>query len=158
MKDHKNIPLIIGIGNAMRGDDGFGIEVLSRLLEEQPYLGEYVFVEEDLSNLIQLWHNRPVTIVDLVYDPGQAPGQLFTAYSADELLQHRQELMTSHGVGICDALALSKSLQTTPSSLFFVGVTGHDFTLSNHLSEEVEKMIPKVMQFIKASLEPLNHE
>jgi hydrogenase maturation protease len=116
---------IIGIGQDMAGDDGVGLAVTRRIREiGVPASVELCNVAEP-SALVPLITGceGPVVLVDAVIDQGE-PGRIVRiAGSAGG--KRRGRLLSTHGVGVPDAIALALALYPCEVSreIEIVGVT-----------------------------------
>jgi len=136
--------LIIGIGNDLRGDDSFGIRMVRFLQMKHPDLAEYVILKQDLTNLIDIWNQRNVIIIDAAFSKKMQPGRVHLSWSVEELIADQERHYSSHGLGLMEALKISKVVNKLPSSLLFVGVEGEHWEFGSSLSENVEDSIPFV--------------
>lgn len=96
--------VIVGVGQSLAGDDGVGIAVARRLRDE----GLRVREATDASVVLDLLaEGARVVIVDAVVGGG-APGDVLRL-RADSLAEGVRPL-SSHGVGVVDALSLARTL------------------------------------------------
>ena len=67
-------PLVIGIGNRDRGDDGVGPVIVENLQQMAPDI-DTACCAGDLTRLLDLWHGRErVILVDMLASQDAAPG------------------------------------------------------------------------------------
>jgi hydrogenase maturation protease len=98
---------VIGIGQAMAGDDGAGVAAARRVRELSAGI-EIVEVAEP-SALIPLLRDGadPVVLIDAVVDTG-APGRVL--HLEPGMQSRRAKLLSSHGVAVMDAIELARIL------------------------------------------------
>jgi hydrogenase maturation protease len=98
---------VIGIGQAMAGDDGAGVAAARRVRELSAAI-EIVEVAEP-SALIPLLRDGadPVVLIDAVVDTG-VPGRVL--HLEPGMQSRRAKLLSSHGVGVMDAIELARIL------------------------------------------------
>ncbi len=158
-------PLVIGIGNRLRGDDGIGPMVIDLLLARHDADVDTVMVAGDLSDLAMCWDtDRAVVIVDAMVS-GRAPGTVTvldgtpfcgadepdgTAGSATGLDQP----LSSHGVGLAEAIALARAIGRLPGSLSIIGIEGRSFEPGDPVSEPVAAAAPVAAEHIVESIRP----
>jgi hydrogenase maturation protease len=99
---------VIALGQGAAGDDGVGLAVLERLhTEGVPAHVELVRAAEDAALVTLLETSVPVVLVDAVL--GSPPGEVLELSPADlERLPVRP--ISTHGLGVAQALALARTL------------------------------------------------
>ena len=114
---HKG-PLVIGIGNPWRGDDGIG-HALADALEGTAGLATAKSHGEP-AELMELWQGHdPVILVDAIVT-GAAPGTLHRLDAREPL--PRGARYSSHGIGLAEAVELARSLGELPDTLIVHGI------------------------------------
>ena len=100
---------IIGIGQAMAGDDGAGIAVVRRLCEMPSADGVEVMEIAEPSALVPLLTDgaSPVVLIDAMVDGGE-PGRIVHLRSGAGA--GRSRLLSSHGIGVQQAIDLAMTL------------------------------------------------
>ena len=112
--------LVAGFGNPLRGDDGFGVEVVRRI--EQRSLGDDVDVLDvgtggiHLAHALRSVYDR-VVIVDAMVQ-GRAPGTL-TVMEIEHVEPERS--VDLHLVLPARALGVAKALGVLPASVVLIG-------------------------------------
>ena len=116
---------IVGIGQESAGDDGVGIVVVRRLRAIGVPPGIDLAEVAEPSALIQshLCEADPVILVDAVVDGGKA-GRL-VQFEAGDLPGPKATMLTSHGVGVLDAVRLARQISPDEAAkrIMVVGVT-----------------------------------
>ncbi|WP_026372264.1 hydrogenase maturation protease [Thioalkalivibrio thiocyanoxidans] len=111
-------PLVIGIGNPWRGDDGIGHAVVDALAGA-PGLATAKSHGEP-AELMELWQGHdPVILVDAIVT-GAAPGTLHRLDAREPL--PRAARYSSHGIGLAEAVELARSLGELPRTLIVHGI------------------------------------
>lgn len=147
----KNV-LVLGIGNPLLGDDGFGVEVVRRL-QEQKWPAFVEFLDGGtvgLSLLPHLEQRSHVLVADAI-DFGGRPGQVIRLRSTD-IPAYRGLKLSEHQVTFQEVLALMDLLEVRPRELLFVGVQPCSTRWGDPISREVEAAIPRVMEEIGRQL------
>ena len=139
-------PLIVGIGNAFRSDDGVGPFVAEALAAR----GEPAFVHAgDGTGLIDLFeaHDRLV-LVDATHSGG-VPGTLVAFDALAEKLPAELFHYSTHRFGLAEAVETARVLGSLPKSLTVYGIEGGEFGAGTELCEPVreaaERLIGKLV-------------
>jgi hydrogenase maturation protease len=150
-----NDTLILGLGNPLRGDDGFGTAVI-RTLQNQSLPPHVDLVDGGtigLEIVLLLKEYRRVFVVDAA-DLGLSPG-MWRRFDGDTaVLPTNQQKMNStlHGAGFAEALALAEALGMLPEELIVFGVQPSRVDWVEGLSAAVETVIMPVCQAILTEL------
>lgn len=114
--------VVIGVGNRDMGDDAIGPAIADALAAETATFTSDVraIVQEgDLSLLPLTWEpDERVVIVDAVV--GSSPAWNLTEIDPDELVG--APVVSTHGLGVSEALALAARLDRMPAHLRVLGV------------------------------------
>lgn len=145
--------LLLAIGQRAAGDDGVGPAVLDRVRALGLPGGVDARELGDPSALVALLDgaSRAVIVDAIVSDPA---GRVVTA--TPEQLAVRAAPMSSHGLGVADALALARALspRTTCADVVVVGVTiTRPRGLAVGLSDEVSRAVDEAARAALAQLE-----
>ncbi|WP_019594566.1 hydrogenase maturation protease [Thioalkalivibrio sp. ALM2T] len=132
-------PLVIGIGNPWRGDDGVGHAVVAALAGT-PGLTTAACSGEP-AELMELWQGHdPVILVDAIVT-GAAPGTLHRLDARDPL--PRGARYSSHGIGLAEAVELARALDAFPPTLIVHGIEPAHLEDGTGLSPQAIDAIPK---------------
>jgi hydrogenase maturation protease len=141
--------LIIGIGNALRRDDGVGI-VAARLLRDEPGVTARIVEHSGEGvGLIDLWRGQGrVIVIDAAEGP--PPGAIVQLAAHVEPPAPGLFHYSSHAFGLAEAVALSHALGDLPAELWLIGVAGVDWGFGPGLSPAVEAALPTVLAAVSA--------
>ncbi len=142
-------PLLIGIGNELRGDDGAGLRVIELLTE----LGVEAFGHdgEPLTLLDSFAGRTRVVIVDAV--AGERPGRIHRFDAAAEPLPALFTTGSStHLLGLAETLELGRELDRLPAQLEVIGIEGTSFGLGLPLAWAVDEAAGRVARDLAADL------
>ena len=123
-------PLVIGIGNAARGDDAAGLIAARRLggLEH----------EGDPLGLLDVWDGVGLAVVIDAVSSGAEPGTIHRFDAAAAPLPALLRTSTStHAVGLAEAIELARSLGRLPDRLIVYGIEGERFEAGTDLTPAV---------------------
>jgi hydrogenase maturation protease len=141
--------IVVGIGNPLMGDDGFGIEVAKALRKLN--LGRRVTVLErqtvDISVLDSAKGASKLVIVDAVKS-GRRPGSVMK-FNAGVRRSLVLRVPLSHEQNLYDILDLARKSGMRLPPTVVVGVEPADCTAGNGLSVEVKEALPRVLGEVK---------
>lgn len=146
--------MILGIGNLLFTDEGFGIRVISRLLETCEF-PDNVSVEDGGVlgvNLLGVMAGADrLIVVDAIRNRGK-PGDRYRL-EGDAIPERIRAKNSLHQVDFLEALTLMRALEKVPETVI-VGVEPQDIeTLSTELTPVVERQIEPVMEMVFAELD-----
>lgn len=141
--------LVVGVGNAARGDDGIGPAVIEAIRAE-PELAdaETMVAAGDLSDLVVTWEpDQDVVVVDAMIGGGP-PGTIVTIDGLRDPLPEADRPLSSHGFGLADTVQLARALGRLPRSLTIVAVQIGDAEHLAPLTEPVRNAVSDVVTMI----------
>lgn len=147
----KKSPLIIGIGNEVRGDDCIGLEVVRRVKKRSLPSVEVSELKGDISALIEAWEGREkVILIDAV--SSQEPAGTIFRFDASQrpLPQELFHQVSTHSLNIAEAIEIARALSSIPRELLVYGIVGRDFQVGFGLIEEAENKIESLVSEIVA--------
>ena len=141
--------LVLGLGNALRGDDGAGPAVIA-WLDQQALPAEVEAVDGGTAGLdivsTLMGHARAI-IVDAA-DIGRAPGEWVRFTPDVARLKANDTTLSLHSAGLAEALALGAALNVLPREIIIYGVQPKSVDWLPQLSDEVRAAVPEVGQAI----------
>ena len=145
---------VLGLGNVLMGDDGFGPAVV-REFDAAYAVGPGVEVVDvgtpGLDLMPWLFDVRGAIIVDTVKSDG-APGAL-RVYDKADILRHAPSARVSpHDPGVKEALMTLQLAGRGPEEVTLVGVIPRSVGMSTDLSPPVRAAIPRAMLAIVYTL------
>lgn len=137
--------LVLGLGNLLMGDDGFGPRVVE-LLEERHVWSETVRLVDGgtlgLDLLPQLEGVKQLLIIDAI-DLGSAPGTLFRL-KGDEVPRAFANKLSVHQMGLQDLLAVAELQGHLPAELVVWGAQAGTIELGLELTPAVATAVEEV--------------
>lgn len=142
-------PLVIGVGNRWRSDDGVGPRVVDELVATRSVDVDTLVLDGEPTRLVTAWEGRSHVVVVDAIRAGSAPG---TIHCVDPL---EQDLVpatspSTHGAGLAGAVALARSLDRLPGTLVVVGVEPASFAHGDALSPDVATTFPDLVERVAA--------
>lgn len=141
------MPLLLGVGNPWRGDDGIGPAVAGRVARLGIPELEVAVETEPLALLVHLEGQSTVVVVDAT-TPGPNPGRVRVWRIGSDRLVRRGQVIGSHGLGVGDAVELARSLGRLPPELTLVGVEARSSRLGDGLSGPVHERLDDAVQAV----------
>ena len=137
--DGRGLPLVIGVGNPWRTDDGVG-RLAARLLQSLGLPGlRVVELDGEAAGLIEAWTGHEEVLILDAASSGAAPGTVHRFDGAAGGLPVSLAALSCHGLGVGEAVELARALGKLPRRLTVVAVEGEDFTPGGEISRAVGK-------------------
>jgi len=131
----KHAPLIVGIGNRFRMDDGVGPRVAEMLHETG--LNAHVHAG-DGAGLLDLFEDHDDIILVDATRSGAAPGSLVAFDAGLAPLRADMFHYSTHRFGLAEAVETARALGCLPEKLRVYGIEGKDFGAGVGLTARVE--------------------
>ena len=156
MTESKPHIMILGIGNLLFTDEGFGVRVVVKLRERYEF-PDNVFLEDGgvlgVSLLGIISEADHLIVIDAVRNKG-VPGDIhrLEGHAIPERIRLKNSL---HQVDFLEALTLCQALDKVPETVI-IGVEPGDIdTLSTEMTPAVERQVDPVIQRVLAELDRL---
>jgi hydrogenase maturation protease len=141
---------VLGIGNLIAGDDGFGIHALRELQERvgagtAPGLAEFVdggVLGLDLLTVVEA--AECLLVLDVV-DAGLEPGAI-VELSVDQIAAPRSGRLSVHQVAFNDLMALARLRCRLPRDFVLLGVQPASTATSDQLTPRVLAALPPIVE------------
>jgi hydrogenase maturation protease len=143
--------IVIGVGNAWRGDDGAGLTVARRVRELSPAGVEVRELEGDATALVEAWSGAEHFVVVDAAESGAVPGTVRRFDARSQPLPVRILRSSTHAFGVSDAVELARALGRLPARLDVYAIEGASFTAGEDLSPAVEGAVADVVAQLSAS-------
>jgi hydrogenase maturation protease len=141
---------VIGLGSALRGDDGAGLEVARRLAGDARF--EARVHEGEGVDLLGVWAGtESVVLVDTIRSGG-IPGTIVRFDAAAQPLPSTHRQAVGHALGVAESIELGRVLGRLPRRLVVIGIEGQNFALGSGLSPAVHRSIDSALDAVRAEL------
>ena len=156
--------LIAGVGNILRGDDGFGIEVLHQLSRTLAIEGVEYFESgiAGISLVQKLMDGFDALIIIDALDRGAEPGRVFVLEPDAESLKtppSTHEATDLHQADPEVVLRMAAALKVLPAHAWIVGCQAVDCDeLGAPLTEPVARAVPVAVDRIRRIVQSLQKE
>lgn len=139
---------VVGVGNALRGDDAAGLVVARGLAER---LGDAVRVVENAGNgaaLLDALDGVELAFVVDACTSGAPPGTVTVYEAHDRALPAALDAGSTHGFGLAHAVELGRALGRLPERLFVVTIEGADYSEGSSLSPDVASGVRRAIDIV----------
>lgn len=142
--------VVIGVGNALRGDDAAGLEVARRVRSlaythatEMPAGIVVLEQERETLSLIEQWEGAAAVVLVDALRSGAHPGAIRRIDASSEPLPAElRSSASTHAVGVAEAIELARTLGRLPARVVFYGIEGARFDAGRGLTHDVHAVIP----------------
>ena len=146
-------PVVIGIGNEYRRDDGVGPALVAALEAHRPTGVKLIVSDGEPARLIEDWAGAPLAVVvDAVLCEPSVPGAIHRTELPDESAGLRTRPAGSHSLGIPDALRLAQVRDRLPKRLVVYAVEAGDVAFGTDLSAPVAAALPRLVDAVLSEL------
>ena len=144
--------LIIGVGNAYRGDDAVGLRIAQDIKKKSPDHVNVIEQSGEGISLMDSWKDADtVILIDAVHS-GAQPGTIHRFDVHTQTIPTKFFHYSTHAFGIAEAIELARALKQLPQNLIVYGIEGKCFEAGIRLSREVEKAVEEVMMRVKQDI------
>lgn len=150
--DSKAEVVVIGVGNAYRGDDGVGPFIASKLKPKTLPRTLVKCQTGEGTSLMESWSDADTSIIIDAANSGASPGKIYRFDVHGQSIPSRVFNYSSHNFSVAEAVELARALDRLPTRLIIYGVEGKSFqegvTLSPEVQEAAVEVIKKVTKDI----------
>jgi hydrogenase maturation protease len=147
--------LILGVGNILLGDDGFGVHLINSLADTTFPPNVQVLEAGTVGHqLIPLFRELDYLIIIDVVEAGDTPGSLFR-FSPEDLRFTKEQMVSLHQISLIDVLTMAELTGGKPKTVI-IGVQPKDVSnWSLELTDPLKAVIPKVKELIFEELKKI---
>ena len=136
--------IVLGIGNPWRRDDGAGPTVARRLAGRLPENVRVLAVGGDITELLDAFRGADLAVLVDAVSSGEEPGTIHRFDATATPLPAHFGRLSSHGLGLAEAIELARMLGRLPPGVHVYGIEGADFRPGEGLSPAVEHAVGRV--------------
>ncbi len=137
---------VIGLGNVLYGDEGFGVEAVKSFLESSEYPDSVKCIDGGTQGIYLLDYLESADAV-IVFDaliPLDYDRQVYV-YRNEELPGFIHRKMSSHQMGFSELIGLARLRGNMPREIVLIGIPPKDLELGIGLSPEVAALLPEAV-------------
>jgi hydrogenase maturation protease len=150
--------LVIGIGNADRGDDAVGPSVAQDLRGRLPVDVPVVVRRGDMLSLIEDWAGFDALVCVDAAAPLEGPGRIHRIDLRTGALPKGISLTSSHALGLAQAIELARTLYLAPREIIVYAIEGGSFEPGAALTPAVAAAARVVAERIVAEVGWLRYD
>lgn len=148
---------VLGVGNILFGDEGFGVRVVEKMQERYEFPQEVTLVDGGVLGLNLLGTISVadyLIVVDAIRNRGK-PGDIHRL-EGDQIPQRILAKNSLHQVDLLEALTLCQALDKVPKTVI-VGVEPADIeTLQVEMTPVIQAKVDEMIDLVLAELDRLN--
>lgn len=145
-------PLVVGLGNDQRGDDGAGLEAARRLAPLLAGTADVRGHPGEPVDLIDLWTGRNLVVLVDASPPAGRPGAIHRFERGHDPLPARGLGVSLHAFDLAVVLDLADALGHVPDRLVVLAVEGERFGLGDVRSAAVDRALDDVIARVRAEI------
>ena len=145
--------LVLGLGNTIMSDDGFGVKVVTALSSRYRFPEAVKLLDGGTLGLDLLPHLEGVEkllIIDAL-EVNAAPGQVFRL-EGEEVPRAFASKLSVHQMGVQDLLAVAELQGYLPGTLVVWGVQPQSIQMGTELTPAVAAAMPEVVEAVADEL------
>lgn len=155
MDQLKSNPIVLlGVGNILLTDEGFGVHVVNQLREDYVFNPPITIIDGGTMGMELLSYMRGMTrllLVDAI-NGGDSPGTIYE-FPHEEMNNYFTDAISVHEVGMQDILRI-RALQEDPlEDAVVIGVEPESLELGLDLSESTQAVVEEVKERVLAVLQ-----
>ncbi len=129
--------VVIGVGNAYRGDDGAGVAVADLLRSRAAPALDVLVCELEPTRLLDAWEGADAAFVVDAVASGMPAGTVHRFDAATPLPRQIFGSASTHALGIAEAVELARALGRLPERTIVFGIEGTTFEAGGDMSPAV---------------------
>lgn len=143
---------VIGIGNPDRGDDALGREVVRQLSGTMPAHVELIGLDGEAASLLAKLDGADIAYLVDACISGAPPGSIQRFDATTTPLPHDGFAMSTHGLGLAEAIELARALGQLPESCVVYAVEAASFEAGAPLSPPVAAAVHAVAEQLRTEI------
>ena len=137
---------VLGIGNIILSDEGFGVRVVEYLQENYKFPDNVALIDGgtlgvELTQFIT--GTKKLLIIDSI-DGNKPAGTLFH-FEGDEIKSHFSEKISAHEIGIQDVLTTLELTGNAIPEVIVIGVQPYSLEAGLELTPQMKTLIPNIV-------------
>ncbi|MFA5074009.1 MAG: HyaD/HybD family hydrogenase maturation endopeptidase [Nitrospirota bacterium] len=140
--------LILGVGNLLLTDDGFGVHVIHSL-NDVAFPNNIQCREAGTVShaLLPLFHDVDLLLIVDVVLAGAAPGSIFR-FSPEDIQAQSKNTLSLHQISLLEVLQMAALTGKKPKTIILAVQPEDVSSWSMELTDELKPVLPKVRQLI----------
>ena len=147
--------VVIGVGNPDRGDDAAGREVVRRLSADAAKNVRFIEADGEASNLLAYLDGASTAFLVDACVSGAPAGTVRRIDLAKEGLPRARYGLSSHGLGLAEALELAQALGQLPTSCVIYAIEAESVDFGAPLSAPAARGVAETVEALRRELAAL---
>lgn len=143
---------VLGLGNLLYGDEGFGCAVTKQLISESDWPEEVHIVDGGTQGLYLLDYIESADKLILIDAVIPVEDGLKVHVFRNNIPAKIQKKMSSHQTGLSELLALAELHNRLPKELVLIGIPPVNLEMGIGLSPEIKALVPEVISTVKTHI------
>jgi hydrogenase maturation protease len=140
--------VVLGVGNAFRGDDAAGREVAQRVQERVAGELDVVVCELEPTRLIEAWDGAQLAVLVDAVSSGAEPGTVHRFDATRAPLPSREFRSSTHALGIGETIELARAIGRLPARVVVFGIEGEVFGSGSGLTASAELGVERAVELV----------
>ncbi len=146
-------PLIIGLGNPLRGDDAVGLEIASALEKNLNSSADFVYCRGNTINLLDIWKDRKsVFLIDAIFSGEKETGFLHRFEPLQKKIPAVFSRSSTHLMDVSEVIELGQALGNFPEQFILYGIESDHFSLEEDISDNLKEKLPNICKTIEEDI------
>ena len=137
--------VVVGVGNAYRGDDAVGLEVAERVRLRAADV-EVVVCEQEPLRLLDAWAGAELVLLVDAVSSGAEPGTVHRLDATGAPVPASVFRGSTHAFGVAEDVELGRALGRLPERLLDFGVEGAEFRSGHGLTPAVAAAVEPLVE------------
>lgn len=138
---------IIGVGNLLMSDEGFGCHLIKYLEENYTFPDTVSLVDAGTAGIYMapvLESCKYALFIDVIKIEDQEPGQIISCTLEELTAKNIQTSMSPHQIGVLEVIEICKLRGSLPEKIEFLAVVPKKIEPGVKLSPELKKLVKPV--------------
>jgi hydrogenase maturation protease len=145
--------VVIGLGNAFRGDDAVGLVVADVVRAKTEHRARVIGCEEEPSRLIDAWDGADAAVIVDAVVSGAAPGTIHRLDASTEPIPAGTFRSSTHAFSLGETIELARALGRLPARVVVYGVEAAAVAAGEELTPEVALAVDAAANAVVEELE-----
>ncbi len=149
---------ILGVGNLLLGDEGFGVHVINRLQESYRFPANVELLDGGTAGIMlsPFIEDKDMLFVIDVVSLDAEPGSIHLFGHEDVCAGNIQTRMSPHQVGLLEILDLCRLREKAPQRIEMITVVPADLSTRIGLSRPLARAVDRVITLLLGRLEKID--
>lgn len=152
--------LVLGIGNLVQSDDGFGVHVIRNLLKERSWLPSNVELLDAGTSIVDqmsdMAESDRLICIDVV-DGGKEPGTIFR-FTPEDIVYKKSKFHHAHKISIFDTLEMIQQMKNKIPETSIISIQPERIEWGTSLSSTLKNRLADVVKIVHQEITNANND